>query len=272
MTSTDIPLTSSNDVYVDDEKITIKGKKLSNTQLLHLACILTGIPFLIMLFGGSWAIADFIPAHSPSASAEVIAAFYRENVLAIRFGLALAFLGFSFILPIGSVIAAQTRRIEGVSPVLSNIQIASFSSGSLVFITTWICWLTAAFRPERDDQLIYLLNDLGWVFFVTTFIAYTVWNFAIGIAILFDNREEPIYPRWVGYFNVFVGVSFVPDICTPFFHTGPFAWDGIFTFYIPYFTFFIWVLVMMWSTSKAIINDKNLQSDNKDCLVDARAR
>ena len=146
--------TESEDNAHDDEKITLNGVKISNTQLLHLACILTGIPFLIMLFGGSWAIADFIPAHSPSATAEEIAAFYRENYFSIRFGLALAFLGFSFILPIGSVIAAQTRRMEGMSPVLSNIQISSFSSGSLVFITTWICWLTAAFRPERSDSEI----------------------------------------------------------------------------------------------------------------------
>ena len=245
-----------------DERVLIFGQRLSNTQILHLACILSGIPFLLMLFGGSWAIAGFIPPHSPSAPADVIAAIYRENFTAIRFGLALSFLGFSFILPIGSVIAAQTRRIEGRSPVLSNIQIASFASGSLVFITTWICWLTAAFRPERADTEIYLLNDLGWIFFVTSFIAYTVWNFAVGVAILMDRRETPIFPRWVGYFNLFVGVSFIPDICTPFFHSGQFAWDGIFPFYIPYFTFFVWVLIMMWATSKAIINDENLAADN----------
>ncbi|RNL66797.1 hypothetical protein [Zhongshania marina] len=258
------PLSTEQEDSEHEENITLNGRQISGMQMLHIGCILTGIPFLIMLFGGSWAIADFIPAHSPSATSAEISAFYRENYLSIRFGLALAFLGFSFILPIGSVIAAQTRRMEGMSPVLSNIQIASFSSGSLVFITTWICWLTAAFRPERSDSEIYLLNDLGWIFFVTTFIAYTVWDFAIGLAILLDQSDDPIYPRWVGYFNIFVGVSFIPDICTPFFQSGPFAWDGIFPFYIPYFMFFVWILIMMWTTVQAILKDENLASNNKE--------
>lgn len=225
---------------------------------IQLVCLWTAIPMVIMLFGGLWGIAGFIPPHPPSASAEEIAAIYRSNTLSIRFGLALSFLSIGFIFTFGSAIAAQIRRIEGASSVLTYTQVASYSSGSLVFICTWIFWFAAAFRPERADTQILLLNDLGWIFFVTAFIAFTIWNFALGTAILADKSAQPIFPRWSGFFNFFVGMSFFPDICVPFFLRGVLSWEGIFPFYLPFFVYFVWIIVMLWLTTKAITADPAL--------------
>ena len=46
--------------------------------------------------------------------------------------------------------------------------------------------------------------------------------------------------------------SFVPD---PFFKTGPFAWNGMFSFWIPGTLFFAWYVVMLVTISKAIDRD-----------------
>jgi hypothetical protein len=53
-------------------------------------------------------------------------------------------------------------------------------------------------------------------------------NFAIGTAILSDRSN--ILPRWVGYMNFWVALSFVPDVLAYFFKAGPFSWRGLFVF------------------------------------------
>jgi hypothetical protein len=236
------------------------SQKSNAKRTIQLACAWSAIPMVLLLFIGLWPIAGFIPPLHPWSSAAEIANIYRTQAGTIRFGLAMSLLSIIFLLSFGGAIAGQARRIEGSAPALTYIQVASFASGSLIFVIPWICWLTAAFRPERTDTEIMLLNDLGWMTFVTAFVAFFAWNFALGAAILMDTRVKPIFPRWLGFFNFFVGMSFVPDICVPFFKTGMFSWEGIFPFYLPFFVYFVWILVQMWFTSKAIMEDQEFSS------------
>ena len=92
--------------------------------------------------------------------------------------------------------------------------------------------------------MILLLNDLGWIMLLMTFTTFVVQNFAIGLCILGDKRERPTLPRWVGYFNFWVGVLFIPGGLLTFFKTGPFAWDGLFVWWVPLIVFFIWYVAM----------------------------
>ena len=217
----------------------------------QLICIRTAVPMVLLLFGGL-VLAGFIQPLSPHSSAASIAHDYRVHVHRIRFGLALSFLSIILFFPFGAAIVAQTRRIEGASPVLSYAQIAAIGSASLVFVLPWVCWMTAAFRPERAASQIQLLNDLGWMIFTFSFVAFTSWNFVLGLAILSDTSATPIFPRWVGYYNFFVGVTFIPDILVPFFKTGPFDWRGVVPYWFPFAVYGIWILVMMVMTTRAI--------------------
>jgi len=226
-------------------------------RAIQLACTYSAIPMVLMLMVGLVA-AGFIPPLHPSDSPQEIATFYREHTNQIRIFLALSFLSIPFLLAFGAVIAAQTRRIEGASPVLAYIQVAGLASGSLIFVMPWIFWFVAAFRPERAESQIYLLNDLGWITFVTAFVAFSAWLLAVGAAILTDARREPLFPRWLGYSNIFVAVSFVPDICVPFFKSGAFSWTGVFPFYLPFTTYLVWIILMMVYTARAIRRDPEL--------------
>jgi hypothetical protein len=237
------------------------GIRQSNSgRKIQLACIWSGVPMVLLLFIGLWPIAGFIPPLHPWAPAADIAQIYRTETGSIRFGLAMSMLSIMLLFPFGAAITAQARRIEGTSPVLTYIQVAGFASGSLIFIIPWISWFTAAFRPERSDSEIMLLNDFGWITFVTAFVAFSAWNFALGVAILSDTRKNPIFPRWAGYFNFFVAISFFPDICVPFFKRGVLSWEGILPFYLPFFVYFVWILLMMWLTSQAIKQDPALST------------
>ena len=216
----------------------------------QLICIRCALPMVILMFGGL-TLAGFIDPLSPAAGPASIAHTYRIHTDRIRVGLAISFLGFILIFPFGAAIAAQTRRIE-TNPVWSYTQIAGMASGSLIFILPWCCWMTAAFRPARDASQIQLLNDLGWIIFTFSFVAFTAWNWALGGAILTDTRERSIFPRWAGYYNIFVGISFVPDIFVVFFKRGPFDWRGVIPYWEPFAVYGIWILVMMVLTTKAI--------------------
>ena len=67
-----------------------------------------------------------------------------------------------------------------------------------------------------------------------------------------DCGKQPVFPRWVGYFNFWVGLLFVPGGMITFFKSGPFAWNGIIAFWIPASVFGTWFLVMTPMLLKAI--------------------
>jgi len=218
------------------------------TQLL---CVRMAIPMVLLLFGGL-SFSGFLSPLAPADGPDAIAHIYRTQTDHIRLGLAASFLSVILFFPFGAALTAQARRIEGISPVLTYAQIAAIGSASLVFILPWVCWMTAAFRPERAASEIQLLNDLGWLIFTFSFVAFTSWNFMLGIAILSDTRRKPIFPRWAGYYNIFVGLVFMPDLLVPFFKTGPFDWRGVVPYWFPFAVYGVWILVMMVLTTKAI--------------------
>jgi hypothetical protein len=49
-----------------------------------------------------------------------------------------------------------------------------------------------------------------------------------------------------------VAVSFVPAGMLLFFKTGPFAYHGLFPFWLPVATFGLWVVLMPWACHQAI--------------------
>jgi len=149
----------------------------------------------------------------------------------------------------------QMRRIEGRHGVLTIAQISSGTVGVVVFLIATVCWTVAAFRPDRSPELILLLNDFGWICFLMTFAVFVAQDFVIGFAILGDKNEQPIFPRWLGYFNLWVGVTFIPGGLLTFFKTGPFAWNGLFVWWVPFVVFFTWYIVMFIMLRGAIIRE-----------------
>lgn len=206
----------------------------------------SGVVFVLFFFVGLLLLADFVPPPSPASSAEEIAALYRDRTDEIRIGAAFAFVGTMFFLTFGAGLARQTRRISGASPALAQLQTACVAAGVMVMIIPIICWWTAAFRPaDRDPELILLLNDVSWMLFVVGFAPYVTWAAAVGIAILSDRDAQPLFPRWAGYLSVLVAMLQVPPLLLVFFKTGPFAWDGLISWWVPMFDFFIWIVVMI---------------------------
>jgi hypothetical protein len=81
----------------------------------------------------------------------------------------------------------------------------------------------------------------------------------IAIAVLTDKNPEPIFPRWVGYLNVWTAVLIIPAGLIEFFKTGPFAYDGAISFWFVWLVFFGWIIGMSALVMRACTHEKRRQ-------------
>jgi hypothetical protein len=135
-------------------------------------------------------------------------------------------------------------RIEGSSPVLTIVQVIGGALTAWVLMFCPAIWAVAAFRPDIDPSTIRMLNDLGFILFNITYAVTSVQAIAAGIVGLADESATPVFPRWVSYWAIFAGLSFIPISAMPFFKTGPLAWNGAITFWSLFGTYFIWTASM----------------------------
>lgn len=202
---------------------------------------------------GFFLVAGFIPPPAPSMSAEAIATIFRENSMGIRLGMIIMVLGSVFYLPWSVAISAQMRRIEAAPAVLSWTQMLMGGLFVWVFLMPAFIWETAAFRPEETSpELIQRLNDLAWMTFISPVATILVQGICIGLVILQDKRAQPIFPRWVGWFNIWAVIMYLPGGLIPLFKTGPFAWNGLLALWVPVVIFVAWMLGMSVLLLKAI--------------------
>lgn len=199
-----------------------------------------GGPAMAILFGIGFLIAGFIPPPSPDDSAQQIATMYSEDQTAIRIGLIFTLISSALLGPYFAVLTVQMQRMEGVRPVLAYTQLALGALAIIEFIIPVMIMLTATFRPDRDPDIVQTLNDVGWFMFLGVVSTFVLQLIVIGVAILGDQRATPVFPRWVGYFNIWMALLFTPANILVFFKTGPFAWDGFFIWWIPFTAFLLW--------------------------------
>jgi hypothetical protein len=97
-----------------------------------------------------------------------------------------------------------------------------------------------------------MLHDAAWLQFLGALAPFLFMLASIAIAAFVDDSDKPVFPRWLGWFNLFAILAFLPDQMIFFFKIGPFAWNGIFGWWIPLFDFFGWILVMFFVLRKAV--------------------
>jgi hypothetical protein len=72
-------------------------------------------------------------------------------------------------------------------------------------------------------------------------------NFAFAFAILTDTRTTQLFPRWLGYLNIWAPITFTPAVILQFFKSGPFALNRIVVFWLPAVVFGIqFVANVVW--------------------------
>jgi hypothetical protein len=220
---------------------------------IQLVCAATGLALAAFYGFGVILFARMIPANSPEKSVAAVVASYQANTTGIRIGMAMVVFGAALMITWGAAVATQTRRASPEYPILFHIQVACAVTACINGIMLCLAGGLAAFRPDTlSGDTIRMLNDLFWLLWTVPGTSFEVWCFAAAAAILIDKRADPVFPRWAGYFSVFVGCSFLPGVLAFFSKHGPIAYNGLIPWWIPTVTFFGWVLVMTPLTWKAI--------------------
>ncbi len=221
-------------------------------------------PLFVLIFVASFGfLGHNLPGPpSPALSVEEIGAHYVGNLSDLRLGWVISLVFISLYLPWSAQISEHIRHIEKDSRLLTYLQLITGALTVFVVSFGMLCWAVACLRPERDPAIIQAFHDIGWESLELQYMITTVQMVAMALAGLGDKRETPLFPRWVCYLSIWCGLTFVPASLTLYFLTGPFAWDGLLGFYVPYAAWLIWCLVTSFYMIKNIrgrMNQMNVQ-------------
>ncbi|KAH7134503.1 integral membrane protein [Dactylonectria estremocensis] len=214
---------------------------LSNTAIQYYSacCGAASVIFFVV----SFAIADFIPPPKPSWGAEQVAKFYQDHTTRIHAGAAINMIAGGFYLPFSTAISYQIRRVPNMPYIIHQVQLASASAGIWTFMLPGIVLAIASYRPDRPVEITYALNDFFWLVAFMPWPTFMVQNFAFAYAIIIDTRKKPLFPKELAIVNILMPILFSLATGMHTVYSGPFAWDGVITFYLIGFTFLVQVCV-----------------------------
>lgn len=209
--------------------------------------------FFVLWLVGFVFFAQWVPPIAPSDSAEEVATLFEARSVPIRVAMVLMSFGAVFYLPWTMVLADLIKEVEGKSYFLAGTQLAAGALSTITFFLPAFLWATAAFRPERSPEITHALVDLGWLLFITPIAPFILQYTILAVVIFGDRRPVPAFPRWAGYLQIFVSLSFIPGVMAIFMKTGPLAWNGLLVWWIPFTTFTGWFVTMILLTRRAVL-------------------
>jgi len=207
--------------------------------------LLWTVPVAAALFALAYVLFPvFSPPLSPTLTPEQVAAFFADNTTGILGVTILCNLIACSLVPLFAVTAVQISRTATSSSAFTYAYVICVGVGLTAFILADYCWAMAAFRPERDPQLISLLNDMAWFFFIAPVGPIIVQNLCLAVSIYLDGRPDPVFPRWVAHFNVVTAVLLIPSAFSILQTSGPLAWNGPVSFTLRLGVFACYIVVM----------------------------
>ncbi|CQD17903.1 hypothetical protein BN1232_04050 [Mycobacterium lentiflavum] len=225
---------------------------------------LSGALFVLTLFPAMLMI-GLLPPISPMRNADEVAHFWSTNTGLKRLGLVLLLAASGLQVPFGALIAVRIRQMEGGKySALAYAELVGVGLAVMAIIMPTFFFAAASYRPERNPEITQALNDLGWLPFIMNWPPALIQCLAIGFAI-FGAKHE-VWPRWLGYFNVWCAFIFCAGGLAVLFKNGVFAWNGLLAFWMAAVFFGVWFLVMTWQLWVSIGNSE--QSPATSALSD----
>lgn len=194
----------------------------------------------------------FFPPMSPEKTPAEVATFYRDHTSQIRASMIIFNFCGIMLIPFFMVIVHQMKRMATSSQVFAYSYLSAAATGATLFAIADLFWLIAAFRPERDPQLIQLLNDIAWIVFTAPVGMIVGQNLCLALAVYLDVSPRPVFPRWVGHFSLLVAAAMIPSACAAAVRTGPLAWNGVVSFWLRIGAYGLFLVVMYFVLRRAI--------------------
>lgn len=189
--------------------------------------------------------ADFIPPPKASWSPERLADFYLSDTDLKRAGMLVLLFG---AMGFAALVAGMTNallRIDGAR-TLAMLQTVAGAVGTACLLFFAMFLALAVFRPDRSPEITQGFHDTGFFMAFISAPPFAMQAFAIAGGVLGDTARDPVLPRWFGFANAAIGAILLPGVLLLAFKTGPFAYHGAISFWIPLVDFAAWMLLMAW--------------------------
>lgn len=219
------------------------------------------LPVFYNLFGLIFCVLTRVmPPPRPDIGPDQIAGFFDAHSLTIRIGFALLMFLIGFTGVANGLIAYQIKRMS-VAPVFAYGYIAALVVGAVPgCLIPAFAFLVAAFRPDRDPQIIAMLYDLALLSFVGSLGCFATQNMVLALAIFSDRNE--IFPKWFGYMCIWMIVTEILAGPVFIFKAGPLAWNGSISFWMGTAVFVVWeicIIRLLYSAIKTQPVDEQVQ-------------
>jgi hypothetical protein len=192
-----------------------------------------------------------VPIPGPNLPLPKILAFTIGNAAGIGLGISLLAIFLAFgAFGIGLTVV-QMRRMSGPGPALSYAYLATSSLAALPGV--FFCGLSfaaAAFRPDRDPHIVAFLYDMGFIGFVGFLGCFVVQYMVFATAIFLDKNG--IFPKWLGYITIWGILTELVAAPAWIFRDGPYAWNGMITFYLGTVVYIVWITSLMLMLARSI--------------------
>jgi hypothetical protein len=206
------------------------------------ACAVAGLVGVVLILVGL-IIAKYLPPPKANWSTAHFASFYAGDTHRIRLGILLMLVATCGWATLMAVVTAQLSRAPGGDTMAWLNAMAGAATYVLLVLFATILG-AAAFRPTRSGAETQLLHDLGWFMAFLAAPPFVVQAGAVGIGVLSDRSEKPVYPRWLGWLGIWTALLLAPGTILLFFHSGVFAYHGLISYWIPLFAFGGWMAAM----------------------------
>jgi hypothetical protein len=186
-------------------------------------------------------------------SAARVAQWFDKMHAGLLTGFGIVFLIGAFSLASTALIVYSMRRMS-VSRAFAYAYLLIYSLAAVPgMLLTCIALVTGAMRPDRDPRLISLLYDFGFLSFSGTMGIFLVGSVVWAIAILLDRNR--VLPKWFGYLNICNALTEVVVATCWITKSGPFAWNGVISFYINMAVFAAYTGVFITLLRKMILRE-----------------
>jgi len=206
-------------------------------------CVWMG-PTFMAIFIVFWGIMGHnIPPWNADVPAATVANWFRTEANTIRTGMVVG-MTFAVLYAVwGLGLGRVMTRIVPRDSILVDLQVWGAGLTVVPIMVSCVFWLAGAYRPEAlDDSILQLLYDTAWLLIDMGYMVTTVQMVAMGVAFLKDRRAVPLVPKWLAWYGIWVGFSFVAEVFMPFFKSGIFARSGTLNFWVEFFLWFFWIV------------------------------
>ena len=212
-------------------------------------CVWSG-PVYGTLFFVALLLMNFMPPPANLSGEEYMAILANINLA--RLGVILMIFAAILSMPFNTLIAILLAKIEGRIPLMAVMSFGGGVVNTMAFAGTAVFFMPVIYRVDRAPELIQLMIDLDWLMTVSLFVGFALQCVAVAIVAFHDKSQNPILPRWLGYFMLWFALLTAPGVLAFYFKVGPFAWNGIIAFWVPAIAFGVYFGVLIPTLFKGI--------------------